>query len=230
VRRPIASHVPSPTTAPFAAGREADVYALDDGRVLRRYRTGADATGEAQVMAYVGRFGYPVPEVFAVDGTDLVMARVDGVTMSEALVAGQLTAGEGASMLADLLRRLHELPPWDDAPAGACVVHLDLHPDNVLLTVDGPVVIDWHNARAADADLDTALTALILAEVAIGSIPHPLAGEAGVALDAFLAVAPGDPLRMLDDVVTFRSGQLNTLTADEIGALGVAAARVRGDR
>ena len=134
MRRPVASHVPGPPTAPFAAGREADVYALDDGRILRRYRTGADATGEAQVMAYVGRFGYPVPEVFAVDGADLVMARVDGSTMSEAPVAGKLAVGEGASMLADLLRR------------------------------------------------------------------------------------------------PFRSGQLNTLSADEIGALGAAAARVRGDR
>jgi hypothetical protein len=49
---------------PFAAGREADVFALDDGRVLRRYRTGADATGEAEVMAYAAGLGFPVPEVF----------------------------------------------------------------------------------------------------------------------------------------------------------------------
>jgi tRNA A-37 threonylcarbamoyl transferase component Bud32 len=44
-------------------------------------------------MAYIGRFGYPVPEVFAVDGADLVMARVDGPTMSESLVAGKLAVG-----------------------------------------------------------------------------------------------------------------------------------------
>jgi aminoglycoside phosphotransferase (APT) family kinase protein len=214
---------------PFAAGREADVFALDDRRVLRRYRTGVDATGEAEVMTYVGGLGYPVPEIYEANGPDLVMERLDGPTMAQALLAGQLAIDAGATMLARLLRRLHELPPWDGAAAGTSVVHLDLHPDNIILTAAGPVVIDWRNAGAAPADLDTAFTALILAQVAIGSIAHPLVTGAGDLLDAFLPQAPGDPARLLDDAVAIRSRQ-STMSQDEVGMLGTAAARVRGSR
>jgi aminoglycoside phosphotransferase (APT) family kinase protein len=43
----------------------------------------------------------------------------------------------------------------------ARLVHFDLHPANVLLGPDGPVLIDWTNARAGDPDADLALTWLI---------------------------------------------------------------------
>lgn len=214
---------------PLAAGREADVFALDDRRVLRRYRHAVDVAGEAAVMAYVARFGYPVPAVFEARGTDLVMERLDGPTMAQALVAGDLGLHDGAATLADLLRRLHELPVWAGAAPGTSVVHLDLHPENVILTGRGPIVIDWRNATAAQADLDTAFSALIIAQVAIGSIDHPLTPAAGAFLDAFLPLAPGDPTRLLDDAVAARSRQ-STLSPSEIGMLAAAAARVRGDR
>jgi hypothetical protein len=35
---------------PLASGRDADVFAIDAGRVLRRYRTGGDVSAEARVM------------------------------------------------------------------------------------------------------------------------------------------------------------------------------------
>lgn len=214
-----------PGAEPFAAGREADVFALDATRVLRRYRTGADASGEADLMRYVRGLGFPVPEVFAAEGPDMVMERLDGPTMAQAAVAGTLSLAVAAAMLADLLRRLHELP----ARAGTgTILHLDLHPENVLLTPVGPVVIDWRNGQDGPGDLDTAFTALILAQVAIGSIEHPLGEDAGVILDRFLQLAPGDPTRMLDDAVAIRSRH-TTLSAEEIGMLGVAAERVRGE-
>ena len=50
---------------------------------------------------------------------------------------------------------------------GARLVHFDLHPDNVLLGPDGPVLIDWTNAHAGDPDADVALTWLI-AETSAG--------------------------------------------------------------
>ena len=213
---------------PFASGREADVYAFGDGRLLRRYRDGADATGEAQIMAYAAALGFPVPRVHEAHGPDIVMERLDGPTMAQALLRGALSVGAGATMLADLLRRLHEVPARG---ATGCLVHLDLHPENVLLTGRGPVVIDWHNAGDGPADLDTAFTALILAQVAIGSIAHPLGAgavaPAGVMLDRFLVVAPGDPVRLLNDAVAIRAKQ-STMSAEEVAALGVAAARVRG--
>ncbi|WP_213009912.1 phosphotransferase, partial [Paractinoplanes toevensis] len=103
---------------PFAAGREADVFALDGDRVLRRYRTGMDVRHEAEVMAYVGGLGYPVPEIYAADGTDLIMERLDGPTLAQAALAGELSIPDGVAILADLLRRLHELPPRGSGGSG----------------------------------------------------------------------------------------------------------------
>ena len=113
---------------------------------------------------------------------------------------------------------MHDLP--------RTILHLDLHPANVLRTERGAVVIDWRNAAEGPGDLDTAMSALILGQVAIVSIAHPLGAEAGRLLDHFLAVAPGDPLRMLHGAVA-RSRQCRTLSAGEIGMLDAAAERVR---
>jgi tRNA A-37 threonylcarbamoyl transferase component Bud32 len=214
----------------LASGREADVYALDDRRVLRRYRrAGADVTDEARIMEHVRDHGFPIPQVFKAHGTDMIMERLTGPTMGDALLAGGLALDAAADILAGLLERLHAIPAWPAPVDGSTVVHLDIHPENVVLTADGPILIDWANATYAPADLDTAFTALILAQVAIGSIAHPLAADAGIMLDHFLDVAPGDPTRLLDDVVAIRARQ-STMSADEVAALPVAAGRVRGNR
>jgi aminoglycoside phosphotransferase (APT) family kinase protein len=210
----------------IAAGREADVFDAGDGRVLRRYRDGRDASTEAVVMNYLGEHGYPVPQVYSASGPDIFMERVVGPTMATAALAGELDLLAGAEMLADLLARLHTIPARD--PAEETVVHLDLHPENVMLTERGPMVVDWAGGGDGPADLDTAFTALILAQVAIGSIPHPLQPRAGRILDQFLICAPGDPLRMLDRAVELRREQ-DTMSAGEIAALPAAAARVRGE-
>ena len=206
-------------TAPIASGREADVFALDDRRVLRRYRRVADVTDEARVMTYVAGLGYPVPTVYEAQGPDLVLERLDGPTMAQALAAGTIAVRAGAGILANLLQTLHELPTWPGATQQ--IVHLDLHPENVMLTGRGPVVIDWCNATDGAADLDTALSAVSLAQVAVED-SHPWSRPAGEFLDAFLAVAPGDPLPMLDEAVAFRGRQLSLTDVD-----GLAGARAR---
>jgi aminoglycoside phosphotransferase (APT) family kinase protein len=63
-----------------------------------------------------------------------------------------------ARTLAELHHRLHEIPF-----EGERLIHLDFHPDNVLLSQRGPVVIDWTNSRAGDPALDVALTWVICA-------------------------------------------------------------------
>src|ERR1035441_3656489 len=71
----------------IAAGRDADIFEYGKGTVLRRSRNGRSQVLEAKAMAFVRAKGYPVPEIFEVsdDGIDLVMERIDGPTMIEAV-------------------------------------------------------------------------------------------------------------------------------------------------
>jgi aminoglycoside phosphotransferase (APT) family kinase protein len=62
-------------------GRAADIYALDDGRVPRRYRTAHRCEAEAGLMRHLRQAGYPVPEVSGAEGPDIVMERAAGPTM-----------------------------------------------------------------------------------------------------------------------------------------------------
>lgn len=150
----------------LASGRAADVFDLGDGTVLRRYREAHnDIELEARVMAHVAERNFPVPVVHAVNGNDIVMDRVDGPTMLERLVERPWTVFRHARTLARLQRRLAaiEAPPWllastADPSHEHSVLHLDLHPMNVILSPGGPVVIDWTNAAGGPAGFDAAVT------------------------------------------------------------------------
>ena len=157
----------------IGAGRNADVYDIGGGRVLRRYRDGRDPREvelQAQVMRHAREFGAPVPEVFAVSGPDIVMERADGPTMLEALGRRPWTLRGQARLLARLHHLVHQVPamPGLRTPCGYedrdrhVLVHRDLHPLNVILTPAGPVIIDWEGAASAPAVYDVALTWAIL--------------------------------------------------------------------
>ncbi|OIK26761.1 phosphotransferase [Streptomyces malaysiense] len=171
----------------LGSGRTADVHEIDAAWVLRRDREGrGDATAEAAVMTHVRRHGYPVPRVRPTGSrTELVLERLSGPTLLTALVAGRVGPAEAGALLAGLLRRLHALPGRRPADPGARVLHLDLHPDNVMLTPDGPRVIDWSNAEDGSPGLDWGMSAVILGQVAVG--PTGLAGPARESLGALLA-------------------------------------------
>ena len=203
----------------LASGRDADVYALDGQRVLRRYRGGGDATAEAAVMEHVAALGFPVPAVYRADGPDLVLERVHGPTLVAAFGAGTVGVADGAAILVDLHRRLHDLPPPSRTP-DLCVLHLDLHPDNVMLGPAGPVLIDWRNAAEGPADLDLAMTAVILAQVAVDD-RLPISGPAGALLAEFLHRAGGDPLSQLDAALARRRRD-PALAPDEVALLTAA--------
>ena len=147
-------------------GREADVFAVDERRVLRRTRDGRDVEPEARLLRYLAEHGYPVPEVYDVDGPDLVMERLSGPNMSDVARSQPWRARALGTTLGRLHRSLHEVPAPAWLPSvsreRSCVVHLDLHPDNVLVTPRGPVVIDWANSGAGTAALDVAMTVVIL--------------------------------------------------------------------
>lgn len=213
--------------APLASGRDADVFALDEHRVLRRYRNPYDTASEAAAMAHAAQHGFPVPEVHRAEGSELEMARLHGPTMLDAALDGRITPEETARTLAELHERLHALPPRP-GPASSeqdRLLHMDLHPGNVVLTSDGPVVIDWTNARDGDPDLDLALTALLLAVIG-ESGPQPLAELAEACLAPYVGHVKGDPTRLADEVVALRGSDPN-LSAEEISLLPHAANLIR---
>ncbi|MEV0899065.1 phosphotransferase [Actinoplanes sp. NPDC049802] len=201
----------------LGSGREADVYALDEHRVLRRYRRGDDGSGEAEVMDYLAGHGFPVPRVYSVDGPDMIMERLDGRTMPEAFLAGAITVSEGAAILADLHHRLHELPARLSTAPGDRVLHRDLHPENVMLTSRGPVLIDWHNAAEGPAAVDVCLTAIILAQAAADRT-HPQASAAAEVLAGFLARTGDGALSALGDAIAVRRAD-PALSPDEAAQL-----------
>ncbi|QIG42333.1 phosphotransferase [Nocardioides anomalus] len=190
----------------LASGRDCEVFLLDDGRVARAYTDGRPAEAEATLIRRLHALGYPVPEVFGWEGPRIVMARVAGPTLGEQLFAGEVTVAEAAATQADLQARLHALR-W---PGGEPLLHLDLHPLNVLVGPSGPVVIDWTNARPGPPGLDVAMSALILAGVALtGEVP-----EARDLLTAYAAVAPAPYADHLDEAAALRLSTPHT-TADE---------------
>jgi aminoglycoside phosphotransferase (APT) family kinase protein len=151
----------------LAGGRSADIYDAGPGRVLRRRRGGPIDAHEVAAMRVAHAHGFPVPEVFDVDGADMTMERIDGTDYLSILARRPWRARPIGRMLADLHRRLAEVPVEGleirtRGEAAEALVHGDLHPGNVLVGRSGPVVIDWENACAGPRDADVASTWILL--------------------------------------------------------------------
>jgi aminoglycoside phosphotransferase (APT) family kinase protein len=152
----------------IASGRDGDIFEFGDGLVLRKTRDGRSIEHEARIMRYAADHGYPVPEVHDVraNGSEIIMGRIDGPLMMGPMAKRPWTIPRYASMLADLHDQLHEIPAPDwlgqSSDSGDRLVHLDLHPLNVLLSADGPVVIDWANAARGEGLTDVAFTYVLL--------------------------------------------------------------------
>lgn len=163
----------------IASGRDADIFDIGDARVLRRKRKPSEATSyETRVMRFMheqhraGR-GVRVPEVFDLEADhdptrDIVMEHVDGSTMLADLEQRPWKLIAYGNLLARLQRQVNDVvaPEWMVTPTTAAafqrrddsVLHLDLHPLNVMLSPAGPVVIDWTNAAGGPAGFDAALS------------------------------------------------------------------------
>ena len=207
----------------LGSGRTAEVYAVDDQRVLRRVRAGIDVNSEAAALSYAVAHGYPAPRLYELRGQDMLMQRLYGPTMLTAVVTGEMHLGSVAAVLADLLRALHRLPPRPGADSQTRLLHLDLHPDNVILTSSGPVVIDWTTARDGTPALDVALSALIIAQIAADA-EHQAAQLARSLLAAFL----DHGLELLDQLpaaATIR-GANPTMTPRELSLIPDAVALI----
>ncbi len=151
----------------LAEGRDSEIFEHGPGTVLRVARDGRSLVAGAEVMRYVRSHGYPCPDVQDAGDGYLVMDRLDGPTLMESVGKPPFPLRRAGHLLADLHARLHQIP----APPGSRMaplpgdrlVHRDLHPLNVMMTSDGPVVIDWSNASAGDPAFDVADTWVLFA-------------------------------------------------------------------
>src|SRR5262245_28027498 len=103
----------------LAAGNTADVWALDESRVLRRYRGGQDATREAHLLRHVVAHGFPAPRVLHAAGPDLLLERLHGPTLLQAMTADEISIADAARTMADLHVRLHAIPVPGAATSGS---------------------------------------------------------------------------------------------------------------
>jgi aminoglycoside phosphotransferase (APT) family kinase protein len=189
-------------------------------------------------MEYLSAQGYPVPEVLEVDasGRDMVMERIRGVTMVESVKRAPWTLGRRARELAELHNRLHVIDAPDFlriAPIGhgTALVHLDLHPLNVLIGPRGPVVIDWTNAARGDPVVDVVVAWVLMAagQVPTGRLEGLLTGAArGVLVRSFVACFdPSSLAAHAREVVTWKVRDPHMSTV-EIAAMWKLVARAEG--
>lgn len=151
-------HEPGPL---LGMGRDSEMRAYGP-HIIRMSLRGRDLSHEAAAMRHVRAHGFPAPEVIEQPADhSVVMERLTGPTMLDELAAKPWLLSRHVKGLARLHRMLGDVPAptdWVRVSAGNSVVHLDLQPDNVKLTPNGPVVIDWSNAAAGDAAFDAAST------------------------------------------------------------------------
>lgn len=150
-------------------------------------------------MRYLDQAGYPVPKVYDADGSDLVMERLDGRDMLVDLTRRPWLARRHARLLAQMHNRLHQIPAPPGFPRplgpGDTVLHLDLHPGNVMLTSRGPVVIDWSNRAVGPAGADVAIAYLIMACSEVDDLPlmiRPLASALRATVVRHFLLGAGD--------------------------------------
>ncbi len=158
------------------AGATATSSSSRPGSCCRKTRDGRSIAHEARTMRYVAEHGYPVPRIEEVraDGTEIVMERIDGPIMMDAMMRPPWKISSHLRMLADLLDRLHQISAPDWLPRMPDGGDRDVAPRSASAQRDhvagGPVVIDWPNARGGDPMVDVAVSYALMA---CGRIPLP---------------------------------------------------------
>ena len=192
--------------ARIGEGATADVHLWAPGQVIKLFKDGVPerlCTHEARTTRAVAGAGGLAPDVVGVIShvgrPGIIMTRLDGPTLLDALRTGATSSREAGGILAGCLISVHRTPPppdllplrvymagslrragdlISDASAadllalidrlspGDGLCHGDPNPGNVILTADGPRLIDWIAALRAPATLDLASAHVILAELA----------------------------------------------------------------
>lgn len=73
-----------------------------------------------------------------------------------------------------VLQQLERLPDGDN------LCHMDYHPENIVASIDGPVIVDWADASRGNLMADVAMTALLFE---MGTVPTTFSRDYGALLD-----------------------------------------------
>jgi tRNA A-37 threonylcarbamoyl transferase component Bud32 len=124
----------------------------------------------------------------------IVLSRLDGPTLRKLWKSGDMTSERAGAILASLYLSVHKAPVPPDAislrdlmvamspgmpkhiatgvftllerlPPGDGLCHVDLHLDNVIMTAEGPKIIDWAFPSCAPAALDLARCHVIYSDL-----------------------------------------------------------------
>ena len=95
-----------------ASGRDGDIFEFGPGLVVRRTRDGRSLEREARTIEYMAAHGYPVPRIEEVraGGTEIVMERLEGPMMMDAMTKGPRPLFANARLLGGLPRPWLALP------------------------------------------------------------------------------------------------------------------------
>jgi len=138
-------------------GRFGIVMARFDGpTLLQLTRTGAMTRGQAgAILATLGRSVHATP---APQGVPRLGGWLEGWVRSSPLPP---------PIASGVLALVERLSPGD------ALCHGDLHPDNVIMTAEGPKLIDWFGSVRASAAYDLGVSHIVLTEVAAGLVDDP---------------------------------------------------------
>ncbi len=131
---------------------------LDGPTLLQLSRSGAmtsEQVGSILATLAISVHKTPAPpHVLSLRDTMAGSSRLSGGMLPKHIATGILTL-------------IERLAPGD----GLC--HGDLHPGNVIMTADGPRIIDWGGATRAPAGLDLACCHVVLCDLAPESVADP---------------------------------------------------------
>ena len=154
----------------IAEGSEAEIFAWEDGTVLRLLHNPnaqQKVEWEAHAMRAALAAGVRVP---AVHGTTtvygrpgLIMERIDGPDLLTLLGRRPWTVFSVAKTSGQVQARLHGVSAPDSLPAlGDRLCHGDFHPGNIMMSDGEAVLIDWTDATRGDPNADFARSSLLL--------------------------------------------------------------------
>lgn len=182
-------------------GRMAEVYACQDGRILKLNQAlypAIVAEKEFAAARAAQSAGVPTPAVYEIIQRDgrfgITFERITGGSLLDQVKSNPLSLSSSAKRLAELHVQMHacKLPVGlirqketirsgieaaqgitetertsvldylQQLSEGDRLCHGDFHPDNILLSDRGPLIIDWMTGTRGDPAADVCRTLLIL--------------------------------------------------------------------